>query len=1171
MKTKLKKTLQIALVVCLAFTSVAGSAFAMHKHFADAQGHWAEDIINQLANKGIVAGYPDGLVRPDNIITRSEFSVLVARTMELTASAEEVLDIEFTDIKDHWAEKDIEALVAEDIIEEQDYSTEFFPNDPITRYEMIRMLTRALGDVPHKVDCTHKTDFTDLTDLTSTQLAYICTAERYGITDGFPDGTLRPFWNATRAEAFTMLVSKDKAIETIKQEQADKEEQDKEDEKPTKPSGGGNSSGGSSGGSGGSSGGSGESYNPTPIFAFDLPQASYVGQSMTLTPESSHVSTVTWAVIKDGVAVAFDTFFDGSLSANGGTIKAKESGNYTIIATATSSKGKTTIAKDSFVIYPVVTAKLETEEFSHTDKAVDIVLSTQNLGDGAVKWTITKDGTVMNLEDVMDGELDNTGGTVFFTSDGKYTLTATVVDGMGKFITTSANILIYQNADISLGLPTTTYTDEPVTLDIHTTNAEDLDIAWSLSRNGVDVEVDSYIEGVLDNEKSIRFKEKGVYKLTATIIDATDRTYKDTTDITVYPVGSAGFYIPEVFHTDNLVMVDTTFAEIGDNTAKWTVEKDGKMVALSQVIDGTLDNDGGSVKFTQAGNYTLFATFTDDGGRTYSYEQDLEVYPIPIVDYSLPEFAHTDDMVTIVTDLENTENLQIEWLVDNTFGYQDWNTYIDGTLDNNGGDITFKRAGVYELVARITDQTGRVFLFEAKDKIEIFPVLAFGFDIPNLAYTDTILDFRTHGNTGALPVDWTITKDGKAVSFETVTDGTLNANGGKLRFTEHGSYVLTGTMTDYLDRAFSHSEEVHIMPFVELSFTMPSTIHYGTNFEVEVENTVQTDLYTVAWTLTKNNSPISFDGTLSNDGGTISIAQLGDFVLTATITDNEGRVFTHSESITVTNTAPTVTGSATLTRTTKDSKFLVNITATATDLDGDKTTLEWDGRTADDYYTIGTHTIKVRAKDIANTYSEWVDITFEVENEAPTTPVITRTPDGNSVPPNTPVTINATATDADGDEITYIWEGRDSLTQTYPLGRNLVRVKAVDSAGAESPWTAIVFFVADSTNGGGMTLTGPDSTINENGIDGATITEYTFTVPSVDGHNSPNDYGRVRGFNKNTQSWEQLNYQETRNGVILTGTLQSGIYTRLEFYYFTDHQCMYNKSNITYSVEYFFE
>ena len=101
--------------------------------------------------------------------------------------------------------------------------------------------------------------------------------------------------------------------------------------------------------------------------------------------------------------------------------------------------------------------------------------------------------------------------------------------------------------------------------------------------------------------------------------------------------------------------------------------------------------------------------------------------------------------------------------------------------------------------------------------------------------------------------------------------------------------------------------------------------------------------------------------------------------------------------------------------------------------------------------------------------------------------------------------------------------GRPTETAVYALGKHTVRVKAVDSTGAESPLAAIVFFVMDSNGSGGMMLTGPDSTIMENGIDGATITQYTFTVPPVSGH-SGQDYGRVRGYNIKTGAWDQLDY-----------------------------------------------
>ena len=50
----------------------------------------------------------------------------------------------------------------------------------------------------------------------------------------------------------------------------------------------------------------------------------------------------------------------------------------------------------------------------------------------------------------------------------------------------------------------------------------------------------------------------------------------------------------------------------------------------------------------------------------------------------------------------------------------------------------------------------------------------------------------------------------------------------------------------------------------------------------------------------------------------------------------------------------------------------------------------------------------------------------------------------------------------------------------------------------------------------------------------------------------------------------QLDYGTTSNGISFERTLQAGIYTKLDLYYYTNHACMYNKSNITYvaSVSY---
>ena len=221
------------------------------------------------------------------------------------------------------------------------------------------------------------------------------------------------------------------------------------------------------------------------------------------------------------------------------------------------------------------------------------------------------------------------------------------------------------------------------------------------------------------------------------------------------------------------------------------------------------------------------------------------------------------------------------------------------------------------------------------------------------------------------------------------------------------------------------------------------------------------------------------------------------------------------------------------------------------------------------FKSVGNYTLIANITDLAGKVYSYSDAVV-VYNNIPSTPVITMNPATNCVVPGTLVTINAISTDLDGDAITYVWEGRPAEQSTYPVGKNIVKVKAVDSYGAESAWAATAFFVADETQGGGVVLTGPESTIIEEGIEGATITEYTFTVPPVDGH-SGEDYGRVRGYSKISGQWEQIALQNTANGITMNGTLSAGIYTKLEFYYYTSHDCMYNKSNITYSVKYNFE
>ena len=261
MKKKMKKPLGLVLAVCLVLSLLAGSAYAVNRYFEDAKGHWAEEAIQILTEKGVISGYPDGLAHPDDIITRGEFAALVSRTMELPEPEESEVTIRFTDIAGHWSEQDIEALIIAGIIQKDDFGIEFQPDQPISRMEMIRMLVRAIGKGEHDASCPCVTGFSDDGTLSEADKSSICTGKEYGIVDGYPDGTVKPDGEATRAEAFEMLVDTEKAKEQIKKEEPPKPTTPAKPE--DKPSGGGSSSGGSRGGS---------SFFSAPPFTFTLPE-----------------------------------------------------------------------------------------------------------------------------------------------------------------------------------------------------------------------------------------------------------------------------------------------------------------------------------------------------------------------------------------------------------------------------------------------------------------------------------------------------------------------------------------------------------------------------------------------------------------------------------------------------------------------------------------------------------------------------------------------------------------------------------------------------------------------------------------------------------------------------------------------------------------------------------
>ncbi|TDF93191.1 S-layer homology domain-containing protein [Paenibacillus piri] len=104
------------------------------------------------------------------------------------------------DTSQHWAKAAISTAEAQGLV--SGYSdTTFGPDDYITREQMAVIMVHAA-----KMDIASEgANYTDRAEISDWAKAAIATATSKGLLDGYPDGTLKPQGNTSRAEAVTVI------------------------------------------------------------------------------------------------------------------------------------------------------------------------------------------------------------------------------------------------------------------------------------------------------------------------------------------------------------------------------------------------------------------------------------------------------------------------------------------------------------------------------------------------------------------------------------------------------------------------------------------------------------------------------------------------------------------------------------------------------------------------------------------------------------------------------------------------------------------------------------------------------------------------------------------------------------------------------------------------------
>lgn len=169
--------------------------------FPDIKGHWAESYINDLAGAGSIKGYPEGTFKPDNPMTRAEFTTLLISVMGINPQV--AGENGFIDIGKHWGKNYINEAVRQNILIPTEYPQGLVPDGNIKRSEAAAMLVRALGEKP---DTGNLPPFTDLADVEkSVYKAFIKKAFDLKLLSGFPGGEFQPFTDMTRGQVAKVI------------------------------------------------------------------------------------------------------------------------------------------------------------------------------------------------------------------------------------------------------------------------------------------------------------------------------------------------------------------------------------------------------------------------------------------------------------------------------------------------------------------------------------------------------------------------------------------------------------------------------------------------------------------------------------------------------------------------------------------------------------------------------------------------------------------------------------------------------------------------------------------------------------------------------------------------------------------------------------------------------
>ncbi|MBW7457821.1 S-layer homology domain-containing protein, partial [Paenibacillus sepulcri] len=173
------------------------------RDFSDlSAGHWAYNVIEELAAKQIVQGTSGMLFEPGRPITRSEFTAMLVHALKLSKQGE----VKFADVTEgDWYREAVSIAYEAGIVTGRSAGT-FDPEALITREEMVTMLMKAHKLLPDaEVTPSVPALFADSSEISAWAAQYVQEAAELHLIRGRAEGIFEPKGISTRAEAAQVL------------------------------------------------------------------------------------------------------------------------------------------------------------------------------------------------------------------------------------------------------------------------------------------------------------------------------------------------------------------------------------------------------------------------------------------------------------------------------------------------------------------------------------------------------------------------------------------------------------------------------------------------------------------------------------------------------------------------------------------------------------------------------------------------------------------------------------------------------------------------------------------------------------------------------------------------------------------------------------------------------